>query len=153
MPIQNVITTIWHAATVISIYQCISQALSILALAVVQINISHIKCITHPQLTFKMTPFAIGTQFHSLEYTVSETPQKKDRDHCIFIVLLFLSPHDLNYSIWSKMTPNDLKWLQMSLYLSEKSPEVNLIHLKSFVVMRQQKWLYYKHATLTVLFL
>ena len=33
------------------------------------------------------------------------------------------------------MTLNDLKWLQMSLYVSKKSTVVIWIHLKSFVVM------------------
>ena len=44
----------------------------------------------------------------------------------------------------------------MTLHVSEKMTEVIWSHLRSFgviIVMRQQKWLYYKDATLAVLFL
>ena len=34
-------------------------------------------------------------------------PTKKDNEHCIFILLLILSAHDLNDSKWSEMTPNE----------------------------------------------
>ena len=50
---------------------------------------------------------------------IYETLQKKDSEHCMFIVWLFLSLHDL------------FKWLQMSLYVSNKSTEVIWTHLKS----------------------
>ena len=37
-----------------------------------------------------------------------ETLQKKDSEHCMFITLLILLPHDLDDSKWFKMTSVDL---------------------------------------------
>ena len=55
-------------------------------------------------------------------------PTKKDSEHCMFIVYLILSPHDLN----------DSKWVSMCLINQLKSFELIYNHLESFKVMRGQ---------------
>ena len=51
--------------------------------------------------------FEVALQLSFVHSTVSETSQKKDSERCMFMVLLILSAHDLN----------------MSLYVSKKSNE------------------------------
>ena len=60
--------------------------------------------------------------------TVSETLQKKDS---VYGTANFVA----SWLKWLQMIWNDSKWLQMSVYVSNKSTDVIWFHLKSFGVI------------------